>query len=243
MGTTMDRWYSACGKRCSVREYSNAAFSLQQLADIKELISELSCDEARLVLLKDGEALKAPFFSPQLVGARYSVAVVASQNYEYVAGSIGEAFVLECASMDIGTCWLAKFNKRYVSSHVSLKGSQRVPCLIAFGYTDIPLKCKKKGKRSPIEITGLSDVDYAGLRLWQQKAAECAAIAPTARNKQEFELEFSENSVSAYLTSSNGGFAGIDCGIIMLHVELGAYQIGKCGEWEIVDGIPTFTII
>ena len=154
MGTTMDRWYSACSKRCSVREYNNAAFSLQQLADIKELISELSCDEARLVLLKDGEALKAPFFSPQLVGARYSVAVVASQNYEYVAGSIGEAFVLECASMDIGTCWLAKFNKRYVSSHVSLKGSERVLCLIAFGYTDIPLKCKKKGKRSPIEITG-----------------------------------------------------------------------------------------
>lgn len=244
MSILMDRWYTACSKRSTIRTYENISIKLQHVAKIKEIIEKLTCNEFRMVLLRnETECFKVPFYMSQpVVGADTAVALIASKGFEQLAGSIGEAFVLECTALDIGTSWITSFNRRFVEDKAQLDTDEKVLCLIAIGYSNKPLSCKTANKKDKYDITGLNNERFEALRHWQQRAAECAAIAPTYKNKQKFTLRFSENSVSI-VTLKDDDYTEIECGIIMLHIELGASQVGKYGTWEYSNGMFTFTVL
>ena len=67
-----------------------------------------------------------------------------------------------------------------------------------------------------------------------------ARLSPSALNKQPWELDIKEDSIELINNSNNWGFGGVDCGIAMLHLELGAEFRGVFGEWKFKDGAPVF---
>ncbi len=236
MENIMNRWYDAAGKRSSIREYNGKDFSDELIRSLKELIAELNHENenVRLELMPSPEVFKAPFYMPPIVGTKYSAAVIALNDAEHAAGCIGEAFALECTACNIGTCWIAgSYNNNFIKNQLHLRGNERLMGIIAFGYTNKPLRGNSRGKKSPAELAACSPAAFKDLPEWQQVAVKCAAAAPTARNKQEFEFEFSNRSIKIYPTSGNMGLANLDCGIIMLHIELGAAQCGAFGSWSI----------
>ena len=245
MDNIMNRWYAATKKRSSVRSYNNATFDKQDCFALKEFAGDIATDEARLVLFSDPGILKAPFFLPSVKGTKYSAAVVAKKNARHIGGYVGEAFVLECTANDFGTCWLASsYNRILAKKQIGLAKDECLIGVISFGISTNPLKANTENKKTPQQLAMCRNAEeYSHLLKWQQKAMECVALAPSAMNKQEWEFEFSNDSLKLYLTSNNRGMADVDCGIAMLHVELGVSQCGITGNWSYEDGSPVFTIV
>ena len=58
-------------------------------------------------------------------------------------------------------------------------------------------------------------------------------MAPSAINAQPWAFEVTEGRISVKTISSNYGYGNLDCGIAMMHVELGAAHAGVTGDWDL----------
>lgn len=240
MGNCMNRWYEASLKRSSTRKYKNSV-DKEIFFDLKEFAKEISNSEARIVLLSKPEVLKAPVFMPQISGTKCCAAVITRKNSKYMGGYIGEVFVLECIARGIGTCWLGgSYKKSAAKNYINLEADEILIGVIAFGEVNGELKSNPKGKKEVEDMTGRSNKEYLMLPEWQRKAVECAQLAPSAMNKQEWEFDFDGEGISIYKVSDNLGYFEVDCGIAMLHIELGASQCGIIGEWKFGNESPEF---
>jgi hypothetical protein len=69
---------------------------------------------------------------------------------------------------------------------------------------------------------------------WIKEALELAKLAPSAANKQPWRFIVSENNCEIKITvedTSKLDRKKLDCGIAMLHIEIGALYNGIKGEW------------
>jgi nitroreductase len=67
---------------------------------------------------------------------------------------------------------------------------------------------------------------------------EAARRAPSARNRQPWRFRIEGEAVTVFTGSEkqNGKLSPrLDCGIAMLHFELGARAAGLAGRWELLD--------
>ncbi len=83
---------------------------------------------------------------------------------------------------------------------------------------------------------------YEKLPEWQKCAVEAGRLAPSARNVQPWEFDVLKDSIQVACVSRNFGYGALDCGIAMLHIEVGAAHCGVYGSWEIKDRLPLFTV-
>ena len=208
--------------------------------ELKKFAAGLNNDEARLVLRSKDGVLKSIFLAyGRVAGTKGFAAVITKKGSKYMGGYIGEAFVLECTARGIATCWLgASYKKSKVREFVDIKEDETLACIIAFGFYDGKVKHTKK--KSIEQLTGLNAAAFSALPAWQQEAVNCARLSPSALNKQPWELDIKEDSIELINNSNNWGFGGVDCGIAMLHLELGAEFRGVFGEWKFKDGAPVF---
>ncbi|MCH5278456.1 MAG: nitroreductase family protein [Christensenellaceae bacterium] len=239
MESLMERWYNAAGRRISVREYSHS-LNKELFSELKDFAADISNGEARLVLLSKSNVLKPMLFRGGVSGTKCFAAVIAKKGSRYMGGYIGEAFVLECTAMGLGTCWLgASYKKSTVKQYINLSPEETLVCIIAVGeYNRSGSKSRKH--KSLEQITCMSRDEFNELPTWQQDAVRCARIAPSAMNKQPWELEFENDNMFVVNISNNFGYGEVDCGIAMLHIELGAAHNGVCGDWELESGTPKF---
>ena len=73
---------------------------------------------------------------------------------------------------------------------------------------------------------------------WIKTALEAARIAPSAGNRQPWRFNISEDSITVFTNSNRRDFRvskDLDCGIAMLHIELGALVSGVKGSWEFLN--------
>ena len=208
--------------------------------ELKKFAAGLNNDEARLVLRSKDGVLRSIFLAyGRVAGTKGFAAVITKKGSKYMGGYIGEAFVLECTARGIATCWLgASYKKSKVREFVDIKEDETLACIIAFGFYDG--KVKRTKKKSIEQLTGLNAAAFSALPAWQQEAVNCARLSPSALNKQPWELDIKEDSIELINNSNNWGFGGVDCGIAMLHLELGAEFRGVFGEWKFKDGAPVF---
>ena len=66
------------------------------------------------------------------------------------------------------------------------------------------------------------------------------ALKFLSQGHQVIGFDIKEDSIELINNSNNWGFGGVDCGIAMLHLELGAEFRGVFGEWKFKDGAPVF---
>ncbi len=221
------RWADAVRARCSVRRYT-AAPTEEQIDRLGVLARQLSWQGIRISLFR-GPGLKRNIKGTNV----YAVIVAAKDTPAEMEGYAGEALVLECATMGLGTCWMGGFDKYVIKNTTKLKEGENIRCVIAIG------QCAPQApahKRKPLAATcGLADAQRAALPAWQQAALDFAAIAPSAINRQPWRFVVAPRAIQVLDGGSNFGFGALDRGIAMLHVAVGAMSAGIQGAWKPVE--------
>ena len=71
---------------------------------------------------------------------------------------------------------------------------------------------------------------------WAGEGARAARIAPSAMNRQPWRFRYVDGSVVVSVHGPAPTMGRLDCGIAMLHFELGARSEGSDGAWEALSG-------
>lgn len=161
-------------------------------------------------------------------------------------GYLGEGIVLEATSFGLGTCWVAGlFNRELAKEKVGLEPGWKAVAVSPLGYeakrptlSDRALKAmSKSGLRKPLDeiVTGLPR------RRWPEglwNALEAARWAPSARNAQPWRFRVDADGV--VLSADTGevklnSIKRLDCGIAMLHFEIGCWAAGIRGSWKLPE--------
>ena len=74
---------------------------------------------------------------------------------------------------------------------------------------------------------------------WVQGALKAARVSPSAHNNQPWEFNVSSNSITISISKARGKlkqFNRMDCGIALLHIQLGALNTGVNGSYRFLNG-------
>jgi nitroreductase len=238
----MERWYAAAGQRFSVRKYSTEP-TREDIESLKETAKMLEVENMRIEI-GYGDGIFTPLFMGygKIKGTGCFAAFVGKDTDSATLGYLGEAFILECTALGLGTCWLgASYNRKKASEDVKVNEGERIVCITPIGISAEPYAARPR--RSLQQMTGLNTKQLSDLPEWQQRALECARSAPSAINAQPYAFIIEEDSIFVKKLSSNFGYGDVDCGIAMLHIELGAAHAGVSGKWDKNDGLVRFTPI
>lgn len=197
-------------------------------------------------------------------GAPSALVMIGRQDataFEESVGYLGEAAILEATSLGLGTCWVAGFFDRSLASTLTpLAREERILAVSPLGH---PQLRARMGERVMKRAVGahtrrpVKDVapgfDQGTWPAWAAEGVRLARAAPSAVNRQpwQFELETdpaeiglapvaAEPTGQVRVSATNRGVDGnisrrLDCGIAMLHFEVGARLMGAPGRWEILD--------
>jgi nitroreductase len=158
-------------------------------------------------------------------------------------GYIGEALLLEATAIGLGTCWVSgMFRRNGVQKQIHLAVDERIFAVTPLGYGERDFTVKEKiyvGIAGSSKRKNLAAITEGTSPLpWQGKALEAARIAPSARNRQPWRFLVAPDAITIRLDTpqdSDRYPKRLDCGIAMLHLELGARSAGVAGHWISVE--------
>ena len=242
-------WFEAIAVRRSRRRYVPRPLPPAALAALRELAARFRlAPGARIELVESpddlftglGERVGGAY--GRVEGAPWAAAFVAPAGAEHEAGYVGEALVLEATRLGLGTCWVAgMFDRAAAVRLVDLAADEDVVAVTPLGH---PLERKalvermmsaavRSAARRQVEDIA-PDLARGGRQPWPSwavGAVEAARLAPSGANRQPW--RFRLESRALVLSAAPGAYwtAPIDCGIAMLHAELGALHEGVRGDW------------
>lgn len=165
-------------------------------------------------------------------------------------GYTGEGVVLEAATLGVDTCWVGGLFSASHAALVGLEPGERVFAISPLGHAPAASTLKEralfgaaraKWRRSLDEIAPGHDAWPA----WTRPALDAVRIAPSATNRQPWRFSFDGWSLTVSYAGADTPRVSkrLDCGIAMLHAELGARGAGVRGAWEALDspGVARFT--
>lgn len=181
-------------------------------------------------------------------GARDVLLVIVddtSAHSQQHAGYTGEGLVLEATALGLGTCWVGGFfdPTRARKLVPNLLGSERVVAVSPVGVAADDLSAAERTMRGLAGSHARKSLDEIapGARAWPawaQAASACARIAPSAVNRQPWRLRVDGSALTVARdsrTETPRVTKALDCGIAMLHAELGAAGAGVSGTWTDLD--------
>ena len=232
------RWFEAACRRVSTRRYGSAPTS-EQINVLAALAETLSFGGVRTVLLRNAsDVFGRGLMGRKLKGVKQGAGFILSPDTPgWCAGYVGEAFILECTALELGTCWMrSAYRRKSARVGAGLRGRERLAAVTPIGapvsemFT--PLSDDDRQRKSIPKLTGLLDRDFENLPKWQREAVLCARGAPSAKNRQPWLFDL---KTDGFLLHSDKD--SLDTGIAMFHLELGAAVHGKYGRWsEVKDG-------
>mgnify|MGYP000876370055 CR=1 FL=1 len=250
----IDPWYRAIFVRRSVRAYDGRPVGREAIGEIRELLDGFSplCEGARAVLLEEGaqEILSGTVGSiGKIQGAGAVVVFIADKSHpqwQAAAGYLGEGIILHATSLGLGTCWVAGTYKRSEARRrIALSVSESIVAVTPLGR---PAAAESAGaqviravagshKRKPLE-TLTRGVAADQWRLGCREALEAARLAPSAANRQPWQFGVMPDRV--VVRASGPDLMPVvpnrlDCGIVMLHLEVGARAHGLEGSWTFLQ--------
>ncbi len=171
----MEKWYKAAQRRVSIRSFSGTP-EIPVLRTLRQAAQMVSTEEARIYVGKR-PGIFDPLLKKVITGTEAFAAVILRGKNKYMAGFVGEAFLLECEAMGLGTCWLgASYNHSVAKASVKLRQGEKIVCLIAIGkYDEMPETVG--ARKSLFTLTGMEDETFYALPEWQQCAVRCARMA------------------------------------------------------------------
>jgi hypothetical protein len=198
-----------------------------------------------------GRVLRAP-------SALLMIATESAPSFQECAGYLGEAAILHATSLGLGTCWIAGFFDRAVASTlVPLAPRERVLAISPVGLAEPRARAGERmmkrmvgaHSRKPVEDIA-PGFDPESWPAWAAEGVRLARVAPSAVNRQPWRFELGQIAsvlglsgtdirpewtvtISAVTKGKEGSISRrLDCGIAMLHFEVGARIMGATGRWE-----------
>jgi len=247
MDRPLTTWFAAIEARTSRRSFDPAPLDETALARLERVCREFRpFPEARTELVREpvDRVSKGILGSyGRVTGAPCFLAFIGREDSPRVqecVGYTGEGPILEATALGWGSCWVGGLIKRgAVPPYVRLKDGERIIAVSPVGLpksrpslTDRTFKALAGSKRrKPLEeLTTGRAVPGGALRA----ALEAARSAPSAMNRQPWRFRIEPGAV---VIATDGGKEGgiskrLDCGIAMLHFEIGARASGLGGRWE-----------
>jgi nitroreductase len=161
---------------------------------------------------------------------------------EEQVGYTGEAAVLEATALGLDTCWVGGFFSPSLTARlIDAQPGERVLAVTPIGYgaDDISRKERllyrmgKPKKRRGLEhiALGLATKNWPS---WAIAGVRAAQTAPSAVNRQpwRFRLDGHTVIIACDMPDRDPISRRIDCGIAMLHFEIGVRRFGRSGAWE-----------
>jgi hypothetical protein len=248
MEIPVDSWFSAIFFRHSQRKYSGEIPEKNKADRLETVCNNFQpFSGARAVLVRDpsDDVFRGVIGSYlKVTGAPYYVAFIGSmkeRTVQEVTGYLGEGIILEATALGFNTCWVGGFFRRdAVARQTNLQENERVLAISPIGYsrdkTDRVRVSAKKHQRK--DLTRLVKSSYVEKNTWSKAAVEAARLAPSAVNRQPWRFEIEENAITIKTDSAKLEFGvsrRLDCGIAMIHIELGARSCGVGGKWEFLE--------
>lgn len=250
MDQPVGSWFAAIWTRSSRRSFEPTPLGEAQLARLDLICREFRpFPEARTELVREpiDRACKGIIGSyGKVTGAPCYLAFIGrmdSARVQECVGYTGEALILEATALGLGTCWVGGlFKPEAVSSAVRIDREERIIAASPVGYpkaklniTDRTFKALagSKARKKLEELVDGGSVPEGALR----KALEAARWAPSAVNRQPWRFRIEGQSVVVSVDKGGkerGLSRRLDCGITMLHFELGARAAGLAGRWELL---------
>lgn len=250
-----DKWYYAVKRRKSRRKYTGEPLEKDLVLHLEDTCRTLSAavdgTRAAVVSGDPNKVFKGVIGSyGKIKEAPLCVAFlgdIRDDNYQEKTGYLGESFILEATSLGLATCWVAGFFRlEEIKRHLTLADHEEVLAVTPVGYVDKEYAGEEKviskvvlssHKRKELKdlCSGLSEKDWP---IWIKRALEAARLAPSAVNRQPWRFFVEEEAVIISADSYKDSFwvpKRLDCGIAMLHVEVGAYHEGVEGYWEFLS--------
>jgi nitroreductase len=258
-----DAWYLSILLRHSERRYLRRPVPEGELSRLRRMCEEFRPFEgARAELVADppddvfrgivgsyGKVRNAPHYIAFVGDDRVPTADVA-------LGYMGEGIILEATSLGLNTCWVAGFFRPdVVRKHIDVSNTESVKAVTPIGYAENEqdrIDGLRAGHNKPHRRRELSSLIIDGSlppKEWMLKALEAARLAPSAINRQPWRFSVEKDSVTINEPISRNWVSRIsyrlDCGIAMLHLELGALAAGVRGEWTLLEPpqVATYSIV
>jgi nitroreductase len=250
MELPVERWYPAIFKRHSRRTYLAEVPAEDKLARLDQVCREFKpFPEVRSQLVRR---------SPERVfkglighygrvsGASIYVAFIgkmSSSRVQEAVGYVGEGIILEATALGLATCWVGGFFRpEGVRSQIDIKEGEKVLSVTPVGHSPAEKSGQEKimsglvksRLRKPLAKLVAGEIAVS----WLAKALEAARVAPSAQNRQPWRFRIDKDAViiaADRSVSTSTISKRLDCGIAMLHFELGALAAGVAGKWEILS--------
>ena len=159
-------------------------------------------------------------------------------------GYTGEGLVLEATARGLDTCWVAGlFSAHHTAELASLEPHERVLAVAALGRARGAASVKERllfGAGRPKHRRSLDEIAPGHERwpAWARAAVEAVRVAPSAMNRQPWRFSLAEDGLALRLAGIDTPRTSkhLDCGIAMLHAEVGVMGAGVNGSWELLEG-------
>lgn len=254
-------WYEAIKLRHSRRVFQSRDIPDPVVSTLKQLCVDFRFPEARaeMVLDNSGEIFKGAIGSyGKIKGSLAYIAFIGNTGYKHFhekVGYLGEGIVLEATNRGLSTCWVGGFFRpEVVAEHIQVSPGEKVLAVTPVGYTgqDYTFEeklmsgmAKSKNRKELSELTeGLAPGSWPA---WAEQALKAARLAPSAVNRQPWRFQVEAGKITVMVDSLKDTYhipKKLDCGIAMLHLELGAMAAGVTGNWQYLDGqeVALFTV-
>lgn len=174
----------------------------------------------------------------------------AALHVEEAVGYLGEYVVLAATSAGVATCWVsASFRPDEVAKEVSLGPTERVFAVSPLGYEGRPgvvetfynkLISKSRTRKPLEELLAPESMPLSARPAWVKTALEAARLAPSAYNRQPWRFTIGQERIKVSVDPTSREVPSaprrMDCGMAMIHLELGALAAGVRGAWKPLEG-------
>ena len=241
------RWRDAVEVRRSRRAYDDGEPDPGDLAALHALAASFRpYPDARVVVVTRPPAdlfLGIVGSYGRVTGAPAALLFVGGRSVaaHHHVGYTGEAVVLEAAALGLDTCWVGGMFRGGVAGDLARPGAgERVYAVSPVGHALARRPLTERlvhGPGGPKHRLGLETIApgaEATWPVWALEGARAVQLAPSAMHRQPWRLRLERDGVVVAVDGPSTPLVTkrLDCGIAMLHFEVGARAAGADGTWE-----------
>lgn len=245
-----ERWFESIGRRKSRRRFVGLAPGRDLLDRLHRVCQDFRpFPEARAVLVERtaDTVFKGIIGSyGRISGAPCYLAFLGDMKSPRVQESVGytgEGLILEATALGLATCWVGGFfYPEKVGRDILLEQDEKVLAITPVGVSVEIYSFSEKMMTGFVRSRRRKDlaemVEGRIEQPWMTEALEAARLTPSAVNRQPWRFRVRDGGIDISVDDSRDSFKiskRLDCGIAMLHLELGARKAGAEVRWEFLD--------
>ena len=248
MDIPVKRWYEAVQSRYSQQKYMSKEIKAFTLKSLEKKIKGLneSHPEVRVEIFKKSIKDILPALKGKYGNFTESPAFMAfiisnqGENRWTKMGYVGEAAVLEATALGLGSCWIgARYIAERSNINLNLKSGEDLVAVSPIGYSSenynltrhfISKLFPHRDRKDVKELCPDGyDSDWPG---WVKNAIKMGSYAPSRLNRQPWRFYYGDGELVVDCKGEPSAYKRLECGIALLHLEVGALDGGVDGHIE-----------